>query len=305
MGETPRGLVRKINRYSVTDGPGIRSVVFLKGCPLRCVWCSSPQTWSLKQELIFFPRKCIGDRACVAACPEQALRFEESGTLHIDRKKCTLCGSCADACPSGALELIGEYMTVDQIVDMLLRDRHYYAKSGGGLTLSGGEPLFQIEFSVEVLRRARENGINTAVETTGYLDWEKFARSLPHTDLMLYDLKHMDDTAHREFTGVSNKKIHENLSRTVKEHPDVRIVVCYPCIPGYNDSDDNISDMMIFMNELGIREIDIFAFHKLGMHEYEEMGIEYPLADRDVPEPEFITRVEERFRNNGFEIVGW
>ena len=305
MGEPLRGLVRKINRYSVTDGPGIRSVVFLKGCPLRCVWCSSPQTWNSKQELIYFQRTCIGDRACVAACPEQALSFDDSGTLHIDRTKCTLCGACVEACPSGALELTGDYMTVDEIMDTLLRDRHYYAKSGGGLTLSGGEPLFQIDFAVAVLKRAHDNGINTAVETTGHLDWKQFERSLPHTDLLLYDLKHMDEGKHREYTGVSNRKILDNLVRTVKEHPTVRVVVCYPYIPGYNDSEENIREMMRFMHELSIREIDIFPFHKLGMHEYEEMGIPYPLADHEVPGPDVIKAVEERFRMAGFTLSEW
>ena len=304
MDKVLTGLVRKINRYSVTDGPGIRSVIFLKGCPLRCKWCSSPQTWLLKQELIFFQSKCIEDRVCILACPEDALRLE-NGKLQIERSKCRACGSCSEACYSGALEIVGKRMTVDEIMEMVLRDRHYYVKSGGGITLSGGEPLFQRDFSVALLQKAHNNGINTAVETTGHLEWNDLKQALPHTDILLYDLKHMDNIKHKAYTGVSNEKILGNLIRSAKYQPQVRIVACFPYIPGYNTSSENIQQMIEFLEKNGIMEIDIFPFHKLGMHEYDELDISYPVQDLKIPTDEDMSAVERVFADRGFIISEW
>lgn len=317
------GYVASIKRYMIHDGPGIRSTVFLKGCPLRCLWCSSPQTWSPEPRVIYRARSCISCLQCVEECPAGSLAPAGGGTgeprtdvpddqgsdpvnpgIIIDRERCTGCGRCVDICPSGALGLDGSRMSSEQVVDTVKKDLPYYRKSGGGVTLSGGEPTVQADFLIEILRGCRREGIHTAVETTGCTGWKSLREILPLVDLLLYDLKHMDPGQHAELTGRDNELILRNLERACRED-HAPIVVHIPLVPGCNDDRGNLDALLDYLEGLGLIKLGVLPFHKLGLHEYEELGITCSLEDRPVPGREHIRGVEEHIRTRGFEVIHW
>jgi pyruvate formate lyase activating enzyme len=303
--EPVHGYVASIKRFMTHDGPGIRTTVFLKGCPLRCRWCSSPQTWSPEPRLIYRERSCIQCLQCVAECPEEALTAgTANNSITVDRGRCTGCGRCVEICPSGALGLDGTLMSVEQVVEVVVKDQPYYRKSGGGVTLSGGEPAGQPEFVREILHGCREVGIHTAVETTGCAGWEELSLIVPFVDLLLYDMKHMDPVRHTELTGRDNGLILRNLERC-RALDHLSIVVHVPLIPGCNDDQGNLDALMDFLERLGLAKVSILPFHKLGLHEYEELGISWSLEDRSVPGREEIKRIEKRMVDRGFEIIHW
>jgi pyruvate formate lyase activating enzyme len=325
------GYVAGIKRYMTHDGPGIRTVVFLKGCPLRCVWCSSPQTWQQAPNIIYRAKKCIRCGSCVKACGKafsgacvedaggsdaastgdparaaavavaRAISVSPDGLIAVDRYLCTRCGACVDLCPTEALAFDSSAMRVSEVMEVVERDIEYYRKSGGGVTLSGGEPTEQKEFSLEILKRCREEGIHAAMETTGIAEWDDLADILPFVDLVLYDVKHMDSARHRELTGQGNERILDNLSRIARE-TSVPVEVHVPLVPEYNDSLENIRSLLDFLSPSRIRNIDILPFHKLGSHEYEELGIEYRLKDHRVLSPAELDAVREYVRSRGFEL---
>lgn len=312
------GYVAGIKRYMIHDGPGIRTTVFLKGCPLRCLWCSSPQTWSLEPRIIYRWRSCIRCLQCVQVCPAGALApaggtaGEPPGAgadpdgpgISIDRERCTGCGRCADVCPSGALTMDGSRISSEQVVDAVKKDLPYYRKSGGGVTLSGGEPTVQAGFLVEILKGCRREGIHTAVETTGCAEWEVMQRILPLVDLLLYDIKHMDPGRHAELTGRDNELILRNLEKACRED-HVPIVVHVPLVPGCNDDRANLDALLDYLEGLGLKKLGVLPFHKLGLHEYEELGITCSLEDRPVPGREHIRGMVEHIRTRGFEVIHW
>jgi len=280
------GLVFDIQRFSLFDGPGIRTTVFLKGCPLQCAWCHNPEGIVPHAELLFQPEQCVGCGACVAVCPEGAHRFEikeearaaraaqddaaaagqpwSAPVGHVlERKLCTVCGACAPACPSKALELCGQRMTVGAVMAIVLRDRGYYMDSGGGLTLSGGEPLFQPAFATALLGAARAEGLHTAIETSGCGGWTDLEALLPLTDLFLYDVKETDPQRHRAFTGVPLAPILDNLRRLVAAGANVRLRL--PVVPGYNDRPDHIEAVARLAQSLpGLEGADLLPYHRLG-----------------------------------------
>jgi pyruvate formate lyase activating enzyme len=288
------GSIARIERYMIHDGPGIRTVVFFKGCPLRCVWCSSPQTWKAAKVVIFLKRKCINCGSCVASCPEKAIESVED-IKKIDRGKCNVCGECVEVCPAAALKFDGCLMSPEDVVNEVMKDEHFYKTSGGGVTLSGGEPLAQPAFAGEILRRCKEKGLHTALETSAYAEWPVLKKLIDYADLF-----HTEE--HLKITGRNNDLILDNILRTAKERPG-SVAIQFPVIPGYNDTDDNIDSLVQFMTGASIGSIDVIPFHKLGHHEYEELGLDYRVMDIEVPESGSLQKIREYIKSKGFEII--
>ena len=317
-------LIYDVQGYSVHDGPGIRTTVFLKGCPLRCPWCHSPESQSFKPQVCFKQTSCLGiercEGSCLNACPTPgALErgsevdivsefLDESGNAapaakkivpHIVRSLCDDCARCTEVCYAKALYVCGEKWTADAMLKRVLRDRRFYEKSGGGVTLSGGEPLCQVEFAVEFLKRCKEEGLHTALDTTGFVPASSIEAVLPYVDLFLYDLKHMDDDRHRRVVGVSNGPIHENARLIVSRGGSLQIRV--PVIPRFNDNEDNMMDTAMFCKELGsaVSLIQLLPYHTLGISKYERLQWDQPVFEAPPMSEERVEEFAEFFRQHG------
>ncbi|AEG58762.1 (2S)-3-sulfopropanediol dehydratase activating enzyme [Desulforamulus ruminis] len=273
------GIVFNIQRYSVHDGPGIRTIVFLKGCPLHCRWCANPESQSLQPELAYNDHKCIGIQECgycLKACTTGAIR-EKDDKIVIDREGCNHCGQCAEICPSRALNMYGKTMSVDEVLNLVEQDSSFYSRSGGGITLSGGEPLVQSEFAAALLKEAKKRRMNTAIETCGYADWDRLERVCEYTDTVLYDIKCIDRAKHKEYTGVDNEIILENFKRLCERFPDKSILVRTPVIPGFNDSEGDIGAIVEFIKGYPNVKYELLAYHRLGEPKYTYIGKDYTL----------------------------
>ncbi|PRY20056.1 cobalamin-independent glycerol dehydratase small subunit [Aliiruegeria haliotis] len=288
------GIVFDIQRYSLHDGPGVRTIVFLKGCPLRCKWCSNPESQSLEPDLFYRDASCIKCGACQPVCPVQALSRANPG--FVDRDACIKCGKCVEVCPTDALTLAGKRMSVEQVMQVLRRDATHYRRSGGGVTLSGGEPLMQGEFARELLKACHTEGWNTAMETTGCASPETVADVIPHVDTVLMDLKSIDPDVHRANTGVDNRIILENALRIATlSHTVVRV----PVVPGVNDNAqaiDNISTFATYMP--GVDTVHLLPYHSYGENKYALLGQDYPMNGVPDLKPAdmapFVTLVEAK-----------
>lgn len=289
----PRGTILRLQKMSTEDGPGIRSTVFFKGCPLRCVWCHNPESISSTPEVHWVSARCIGCMGCLASCPEQALCSTAEG-ISIDRSKCTGCLSCTEACPSTALEAYGRPMIVDELVREIVKDRVFYEKSGGGATLSGGEPTLQSAFARALLKELKEQGIHTALDTCGQCQWDTLESLLPFADLVLFDVKLIAPEPHKEYTGVTSTLILDNLLKLSeymeKTGSPKDLWIRTPVIPGYTANPVNIRAIGTFIREKLIDRVgrwDLCAFNRLCSHKYEELGIDWTCKDVDlVPEEE-------------------
>ena len=297
--EQPQGLILRMQRMSTEDGPGIRSTVFFKGCPLRCVWCHNPESISASPQVHWTASRCIGCLSCVEACPEQALQGTDKG-LAIDRRACTGCLRCIEACPSTAMEVYGRAYGVRELVDELVKDRAYFEKSGGGVTLSGGEPTLQAGFAHAVLEGLKDRGIHTALDTCGQCPWLTLEKLLPHTDVLLYDLKLMDPALHRRYTGQDGSRILGNLARLAelcrKTGIPGNIWVRTPVIPGHTDGVENIRAIGAFLRDtLGgaIARWELCAFNNLCIHKYEGLGIDWTCRRYPLVESEELVRLGE------------
>ena len=262
MTRTP--LVFNTQRFCLHDGPGIRTLVFLKGCPLRCAWCSNPESQSPNAELMHLRRLCAVCGSCAESCPEDAITMTDDGP-RIDRERCTICGDCVAACPTGAMAISGTAYGVDELVALVTRDREFFETSGGGVTLTGGEPLAHPAFAADVLAALRDRRILTAIETCGCADWEAFERVLPHTDLFLFDLKHHGAERHREGTGVSNNRILGNLRKLASTGAEIAVRI--PLIPGFNMDRDDVLAMARLAEDAGVRNLELMPYHRLGQGE--------------------------------------
>ncbi len=258
-----KGLVFNIQKFSVNDGPGIRTSVFFKGCNLRCRWCHNPESWSHKPEVMYNSSKCVGCGACQKVCPTGAHPISADGHI-FDRAKCTGCGKCTDVCYNGALSLAGRYYTPDEVIAEACEDKLFYAKSGGGVTFSGGEPLMQFDFLMELLKKAKESGLHVCIETAGCCPSERIEATMPYVDLYLYDIKETDPELHREYTGASNELILKNLELLDRAGKDI-ILRC-PIIPGLNDRDEHYRQLGLLADktEHALR-VDIEPYHPLGV----------------------------------------
>lgn len=275
------GWVFNIQRYSVHDGPGIRTTVFLKGCPLRCLWCDNPESQQIQPQIVYWPDRCIQCEACLAACPQSALVVDGAGRKTILPEQCDLCGLCVEECYSGALEQIGRLMSVAEAASLVAEDRSFYEESGGGMTVSGGEPTVQADFCRSLLRTCHEVGIHTAIESCGHAPWEVWQSLLPHLDLILYDLKHIDPFKHKRQTGFSNRLILDNFGKLARSGKPV--IVRRPVIPGHNDSPADIHALAQFLAAFEtIQEVNLLPYHRYGQSKYEQLGQTYPMP-ADIP----------------------
>jgi pyruvate formate lyase activating enzyme len=272
------GTVFDIKRFATGDGPGIRTLIFLKGCPLSCVWCSNPESQSSRPEILYVRTKCVGCGACLAACPVEAIVADSSLGYVSRRDRCTACGRCVEACLHEARELVGRPMSVRAVMMTLRRDRRFFDHSGGGVTLGGGEPLLQSRFASEILRASRWEDIHTAIETAGQVPWPSLASVLPHLDLLFFDVKHLDPEASVEGTGQTGEQALSNLERVTESDFGGEIIVRVPFVPGFNDSDE--VQRRIYSRVAGLRRverIEVMPYHRFGMAKYAGLGRPYAL----------------------------
>jgi pyruvate formate lyase activating enzyme len=295
------GLVFDIQRFSVHDGPGIRTTVFMKGCPLNCPWCSNPESVLQHPEIMVRNILCVACWKCIESCPIGAItRIGEIS--EIDRKKCNLCLECIKACPSGALRLAGKYMSVSEVMEEIEKDNLFYINSGGGVTISGGEPLVQAEFVEQVFGLCRQRGIHTTLDTTGHAPWPALKDVLAYTDLVLYDIKHLDSKKHQESTGRSNEIILNNLSQIAGL---VETWLRLPLIPNFNDSESYIRELAMFIHKLPkgrIAKVSLLPYHNWGEQKYEELGKKYSLHGTQRLPDEHINGLKGILESNGLKV---
>jgi len=279
------GLIFDIQRFSTTDGPGIRTTVFLKGCQLKCIWCHNPESQLSKVQLMFEKTRCSGCGHCKLVCPANVHIFE-NGQHRLCFENCIRCGKCAEKCNFNALKISGTEYTVNHLLDIIMRDKEFYTESGGGVTFSGGEPTLQAEFLLPVLKELHYKQINSALDTSGYAEWERLEMLLPYTDIFLYDLKHMKDDEHKKLTGVSNECILRNL--TLLKQCDSNVIIRYPMIPGMNDDRENLERMAKFLLELKIYSLELLPYHDYGKSKAEAIGAWYALSSQKKPSNDYI-----------------
>ncbi|MBQ6680231.1 MAG: glycyl-radical enzyme activating protein [Lachnospiraceae bacterium] len=294
-----RGVVLNIKHGEIHDGPGIRSTLFLKGCPLRCAWCHNPESQERTIELGFYAHKCLNCGSCAAVCPQGAHTMKD-GVHFFDRSRCIACGTCTSGCPGAALTLFGRTVTAGEIVQELLEDRLFYAYSGGGVTLSGGEPLTAPDFTAAVLMLLRAEGIHTALDTSLHAAEETVQAMIPFTDLFLVDVKLADPGLHRRWTGVSN----ERLLRNLRLLDDCRVPyeIRIPLIPGVNEGEIDAIAALI----RGLRNVDrvkLLAYHDLSRAKYGALGRDYPMGDTPVPSDEMYEAAFKRLKNAGLHVI--
>jgi len=297
-------LILEIKGNSLDDGPGIRSVVFYKGCPLSCVWCHNPESKKATSEISFDPKSCIDCGTCREVCPENAL--SKDNRYYIDRNKCNLCFLCADACPSGALDRVGKSMSVDDIVKKILPDKPFFDTSGGGVTLSGGEPTLFMDFTSHLLKTLKQNNIHTLLETCGFFDLDRFMDLLyPSLDTIYFDIKIIDSADHKKYCGVSNEKILDNFKKlaAAAANDAKKILPRTPLIPDITDTENNIRAIASFLKSLHVTEAALLAYNPLWHEKSDKVGVEDPYKDSKVmtsfSENTVLQRSKEIFADAG------
>jgi len=288
-----RGIVFNIQHYSIHDGPGIRTTVFVNGCPLSCLWCQNPESQSETPQLFFTREKCSGCGKCLDACPQKAITMVDN-VSQTDRSLCKGCGNCALVCPNEARNIMGKEMTAAEVFKDVISDEIFYKNSGG-------EPLTQPEFVIQLLKLCQNAGLHTVIDTSGYANWDTFKKVLAFTDMVLYDFKHMNPEAHQRYTGVSNELILDNARKIVKEFPDITFVARIPVIPHYNDSNENIVMTALFIaEELGkSTRVNLLPYHRLGETKYERLETDDEYVNIEQPDEERMEELRSKIESFG------
>lgn len=295
------GLIFNIQKFSIQDGPGIRTTLFMKGCSLQCPWCSNPEGLSSEREIMVGERKCIRCGKCAEACSTGAISFE-NGARTIDWSLCTNCLECGKVCPSHAIQIVGEHKTVDESFKVAAQDKDFYKTSGGGITVSGGEALLQWEFVRDLFRKCKDAGFHTALDTSAYCPWGNMEQVLQYTDLVLFDVKHMDPGKHEEKVGISNDLILENLE---KASNTTKIWLRIPLVPGFNDSEQNMHETAELASKTGAEKISLLPYHDWGKDKYSGLGKQYHHKGADGPlEPDgaVVTKCKAILESYGLEV---
>lgn len=299
----PDGLIFDIQSYSVHDGPGCRTLVFLMGCPLRCEWCANPEGWEIRKRLMHRPTKCVrqsqGCSRCVEGCGKKAVSLGANGELVIDWKACQTCESldCTSACLNESMVVCGKSLKLEELMRILSRDRRYWSGKGG-VTFSGGEPTAQSAFLIAALKRCREAYIHTAIETSAYTPADVFQEIMSYVDFAFIDIKHMDSALHKEKTGVSNELILNNVRALKKSNWPGRLIIRMPVIDGFNDTDENALATIGFLKEIGQTEINILPFHRMGDSKWNQCGMAYPYREYETTTDDVLTRIQATYLAN-------
>ncbi len=301
-----KALLFNIQKYNMYDGPGIRTIVFFKGCPLRCKWCSNPESQKRKHQVLYKKSQCDNCGACVLVCPRGVHRISSINKTHefVKGSECLGCRKCEKACTSSALSIVGEVKTISEIMEIVEEDQAFYEMSGGGLTLGGGEALMQPEAAANLLMACKQRGINTAMETCGYARPEALMKVAQFTDLFLFDLKHMDSDLHLKLTGVRNELILSNLAKLLHNRNNVKIRV--PLLKNVNDSENDILKLMDFLKPFldykGFKGLDLLPYHKLGVNKYKQLGWNYPMDGNPGLSDEDLERIENSIKKYNFPV---
>lgn len=294
-----KATIFNIQKFSVHDGPGIRTTVFFKGCPLRCLWCHNPESQNTKSEILLDKDKCTLCGKCVEVCPQGAIKIENNMLL-TDINKCNNCGECVIYCVNKARQVAGKEYTVDEVLKEVIKDKVFYEHSNGGVTVSGGEPLIQIDFVEELLKKLKENNIHTAVDTCGAVNFEDLKRVAPYTDVFLYDLKVMDDEKHKEFVGISNKLILENLKKLSLIHNNINLRMII--VEGVNAEEKHIEDTLKFIENLNIKKINLLPYHDIAKHKYRKLNMTYEDNKMKKPTEEKMQAFKEMCESNNYNV---
>jgi pyruvate formate lyase activating enzyme len=294
-----KGMIFDIKKYATDDGPGIRTTVFFKGCPLRCWWCHNPEGQTPTPELMYRRQKCNRCGECAKVCPRGAITHVTK-QISINRKGCNLCGECSQKCPTNALTIIGKETNVEEVMKEIDKDMVFYEESNGGMTVSGGEPLTQIDFLNVLLEKCKERNIHTAVDTCGYAPKEAFHKVSDKVDLFLFDIKLMDSKKHMKYTSVSNKLILENFTRLAENGND--LLVRFPIIPKINDDEDNVTKTAEFILSHGIGNLSLLPYHRAGIEKYKSLGKAYKMKETVSPSDEKMRAIKERFEALGLRV---
>jgi glycyl-radical enzyme activating protein len=296
-----KGWIFNIQRYSTQDGPGIRTTVFFVGCPLKCFWCSNPESQFKGPKLLYFESKCTRCKRCIEVCPNKATSIGADGFIMIDRDKCVSCGKCVETCPNDARAISGELKTVDEVMKVVKKDSLFYRNSGGGVTASGGEPTYQPKFLLELFQACKKSRIHTCLDTCGYVSWQVLEEVLEYVNLILYDIKHMDSNQHIKLTGVDNKIILQNAERIAGK--GIPLIIRVPLIPGYNDSKENLQELAKFATRLGVHKIDLIPYHELGVSKYERLGMNYIMAGTKALHKDEVDPIKRGLESYGLEVT--
>lgn len=302
ISEKMKGVIFNTQKFSIHDGTGIRTLIFMKGCPLKCKWCSNPESQKQEVELMFVKTKCVKCGKCMTLCEHGAVYSE---TLDFDRNKCIKCGNCASRCYANAKKMIGRQVTVRELMELIEKDRIFYTNSGGGVTIGGGEPTMQYQFVTELLKACRESHVHTAIETCGYGKWENVKDVFNYTDQVFFDLKAMDSQLHKALTGVDNEIILQNAENVARNGNE--IIFRIPLIPGYNDSLTNIEQTGEFVSKLGKFNdqvfVEILPYHDLGKDKYQWLDLEYELSDIKRPVVDSVEECKKLLAQKGCQVI--
>lgn len=300
-----KGNVFNIQKFSIHDGPGIRTTVFFKGCPLACKWCHNPESLSREKQILINHDKCIRCGTCIKICPTNALYMGDN-KLKINEDLCTYCEDCEGACIQEAIEIVGKDMTDDEVITEVEKDKVFYEVTGGGVTFSGGEPFYQPQFLEALVKKAKKRSFHVAVDTSGMTLWENIESVLDYVDLYLYDLKMMDSEKHKKYIGSSNKIILENLKRLDKELDkregsiNLRLIV----LKGINDSEEDIDLILNFISDLNnISQINLLEYHTMGREKYSRLNLEYEMSGDEKPDYYRLQSIKESFEKNNYQVV--